>query len=208
MRCSDFRIGALDRELGELRDDARIRQAEHLESCSSCRAAQQREDDLSMELAALASLPAPQVDIVSRVMAAVASGSGGRVALVPGRHVAWATAAAVLAAVAVILGTWAWWPLLSEGLHAAARLFDAGVAAGWPLARAFAAIVAVPWRVLAAGSEAFGPALAAGSRAAPYIGVAIAGGFVGVIGISSFIIARDLRRGRALPLNGDERVTT
>ncbi len=123
MKCRNARNAIVERGLGRLGPGTEALLSAPLERCPSCAAVARREAELDTALALLHGEPPFRVSVEERVMGAVDAMPEPQRTPVPGRQLAWAGAAAVAAAFAVLaLGA-----LLAPAILGIAR--DAGKAA-------------------------------------------------------------------------------
>ncbi len=185
MDCAGTRERLLEWELGILPADVEHEVVGHVERCAACARVARAERALSAGLLRLRVDPPFRVDVSARVMAGL-----GRV---PRRHVAWALASAVAAALALaaVLAV-----VAPQG-----RVFLAAVAAaaGW-LVRSAASLAAsaVPYvvsagRFLAGLGRAALDLAEAGARLEPAARPFVLAAAATVLAASSYVIARDLR---------------
>jgi hypothetical protein len=118
----------------------------HVAGCEACRAALRRERALSSALGEVASLPVPQVDVVSTVRLAVEGLRGTDRRLVRPAELAWSAGAATLVGIAVLGAGIAWRAPILEAVRSLWALLLAMSAAASGVLRALEPMLAVAWR--------------------------------------------------------------
>jgi len=103
MICRSARNAIVERSLGTLRPEAEAALRAHLGGCAACAEAARNEARLDAALALLAAEPPFRVNVAERVMTALYEMAPPRREPVPGRHLAWAGAAAAVLAFAVLV---------------------------------------------------------------------------------------------------------
>lgn len=195
MRCDAVEKALVERETGLLSPEKTKALDDHLAACPACRAGAEVERRITADLALLGALPAPEVEIRSRVSGEIGAMEAVDRSPVPLGDLGWAGAAAmVLAAAVLVPGLW----LLPE-LPGAARQV-------WALAGGLGSAaknVLAPFEpVLDVFGQIAGVVLDTLGHFAPLAGVigqvALAATLLAILlmtGVTTYVVGRDFFRG-------------
>lgn len=194
MNCHRARMAIVERELGLLTLGFERGLDGHLAGCADCRAHAAGERMLAGELSALREIDHPTVEVRLRVMEQVREMPRVEPAWVPQGQLAWATAAAVAAAVGLTawMGVRAAW--LRDAAVDAADGTRAVLSAAHSTLGALKSLLVLPWRVAAALVEALAPTIDTIARLEPVAAVTITLGLVSMAVTIAWVVGNDLRR--------------
>ena len=167
---------------------------EHLAACDGCRQRAVREDALVSELTSLRKLESPTVEVRVGVMNQVRSLPSVEPGSVRQGQLAWASAAAVAAAVGLVAWIWPRAELLGEAAGNTADGTRALLSAGYSTLAALKSLLVLPWRLLSSVLEVITPALNGAARLEPFALMAISLGLVSMVVTIAWVVGNDLRR--------------
>ena len=157
MNCHRARMAIVERELGLLTLGFERGLNDHLASCTDCRGRAAKEQALVGRLSALRELETPAVEVRMRVMQQVRTLPGVERAWVPQGQLAWASAAAVAAAIGLVAWIWpraAWLQEATAGVTDGTRAL---LSAAYSTVGAIKSLLVFPWRVFSALLETMAP---------------------------------------------------
>lgn len=194
MNCHRARMALVERELGLLTLGFERGLDAHLASCTECRTRAARESLLVGELTTLRELEAPAVEVRQNVMLQVRTLGGIERAWVSHGQLAWASAAAVAAAIGLAAWIWARAAWVQGAAADAADGTRAVLSAAYSTVDALKSLLVLPWRVAGALAESLAPLAAEVSRLEPIALGAISLGLVSMAVTIVWVVGNDLRR--------------
>ncbi len=194
MNCHRARMALVERELGLLTLGFERGLDDHLASCADCRGRAGKEQVLVGELGALRELETPAVEVRMRVMQQVRTLPGVERAWVPQGQLAWASAAAVAAAIGLVAWIWPRAAWLQEAAAGAADGTQALLSAASSTVGALKSLIVLPWHVLSALLETMAPLFDTVGRLEPLAVAVISLGLVSMMLTIAWIVGNDLRR--------------
>ena len=194
MNCHRARMALVERELGLLTMGFERGLNEHLAACSDCRLRAARENALVSDLTALRELETPSVEVRVNVMNQVRSLPGVEPGAVKQGQLAWASAAAVAAAIGLAAWIWPRAELLGEAAGQTADGTRALLSAGYSTLSALKSLLVLPWRLLSSVLEAISPAIDNAAGLEPFALIGISLGLVSMVVTIAWVVGNDLRR--------------
>jgi len=194
MNCHRARMALVERELGLLTLGFERGLDEHLVSCAECRERAARESALVGELSVLRELETPAVEVRQNVMRRISTLPRVQPGWVAPGQLAWASAAAVAAAIGLVAWIWPRAALLGEAAEGAADGTRALFSAAYSTLGAIKSLLVLPWRVLTALLETMAPLLETVSGLGPLAVTAISLGLVSMAVTITWVVWNDLRR--------------
>ncbi len=194
MNCHRARMAIVERELGLLTLGFERGLDDHLTSCADCRGRAEKERALVNELSALRGLETPAVEVRMRVMQQVRTLPGVERAWVPQGQLAWASAAAVAAAIGLVAWIWPRAAWLQEATAGVADGTRALLSAAYSTVGALKSLLVFPWRVLSALLETMAPLLDVVGQLEPVAVATISLGLVSMMLTIAWVVGNDLRR--------------
>lgn len=183
----------LERSLGTLRPEAEAGLLAHLSTCPACSAAAAAGADLDAALALLDTEPPFEVDVAGRVLDAIAEIGPPRREAVPERQLAWASLAAVMLAVAILVSGAFLAPAMLGHARDAGRLTVEAGGVFARLGRAAIGTLATTKPLFGAAWDLFVASSVLIRKAEPLIQGAAAVIFLVMAILTSAVIGRDLR---------------
>lgn len=198
MNCHRARMAIVERELQLLTLGFERALSGHLASCAQCRESAAKENVLARDLSTLRELESPAVEVRLNVMQQVRELGPIEHGWGPQGQLAWASAAAVAAAIALVAWIWPRAGWLREAAGGAADGTRVLLSATYSTLSAIKSLLVLPWRVLTALLDTFAPLLDTISRLEPVAIAAISFGLVSMAVTIAWVVGNDLRR--PLPL--------
>jgi anti-sigma factor RsiW len=187
-------MALVERELGLLTLGFERGLDEHLAGCADCREHAAKEQALVAGLMALRGQATPAVEVRQRVMREVRSLPRAEPGWVRQRQLAWASAAAIAAAIGLVAWIWPRAAWLREAAASGADGTRALLSAAYSTLAALKSLLVLPWRVLSALVEALAPMLDTLGRLEPIAITAITLGLVSMTLMIAWVVGNDLRR--------------
>ena len=194
MNCHRARMAIVERELGLLTLGFERGLDDHLASCADCHGRAEKERVLVSELGALRELETPAVEVRMHVMRQVRALPGVERAWVTQGQLAWASAAAVAAALGLVAWIWQRAAWLQEAVASAVDGTRALLSAAYSTVGALKSLLVLPWRVLGALLETMAPLLDAVGQLEPVAVATISLGLVSMMLTIAWVVGNDLRR--------------
>jgi len=194
MNCHRARMAIVELELGLLALGFERALDDHLSSCPDCRLRAGKERTLVEGLSALRETAAPTVHLRAQILERVEALPRVELGWVAQGQLAWASAAAVAAAVGLVAWIWPSAGSLRDAAGSAAGGTRAILSAAYSTVGALKSLLVLPWRVLSTLLESAAPLLEPVSRLEPIAVATISLGLVSMMLTIAWVVGNDLKR--------------
>ena len=202
MNCHRARMAIVERDSSLLTLGFERALDDHLAGCAGCRVRAEKELMLVGELGALREAAWPAVHVHAKVLERLGALPRVERTWVASGQLAWASVAAVTAAVGLVAWIWPRAGWLRDAAASAADGTRAVLSAAYSTVGALKSLLVLPWRVLSALLETAAPLLDTLSRLEPLAVATISLGLVSMLLTITWVVGNDLRR----PLPGSWRI--
>ena len=194
MNCHRAHMAIVERELNLLTLGFERALDDHLAGCAECRACAEKELMLVEELGRLRGATWPTVHVRAQVLERLEGLPRVERAWIASGQLAWASAAAIAAAVGLVAWIWPRAGWLRDAAASAADGTRAILSAGYSTVGALKSLLVLPWRVLSTLLESAAPLLDMLSRLEPLAVATISLGLVSMMLTIAWVVGNDLRR--------------